>query len=68
MQRSKLRVGTECPAMSTYAPLCHYGYSPGRPSYTICGKDRAYVMITFFPKRVTCPACIDEVQGMEGVR
>jgi hypothetical protein len=51
--------------MTDYIPVLHYGYAPGRPGYTVCGKDKTYVGITFFPKKVTCVACVEEVSSME---
>jgi hypothetical protein len=51
--------------MTDYTPLRHYGYAPGRPGYTLCGKDKTYVGITFFPEKVTCRACVEELRHME---
>ncbi len=51
----------------SHEPPLHYGYSPERSGYTACGEVKTYVRITWFPAKVTCPVCIEEVRAMEFV-
>jgi hypothetical protein len=39
----------------------HYGKSLYRPDLTACGKQKADVVVTFFPEKVTCDVCIEEL-------
>ena len=40
----------------------HYGKSLYRPHYTACGKWKSEVVVTFFPEKVTCEVCIEELK------
>lgn len=40
----------------------HYGKSLYRPDLTACGKPKCDVVVTFFPEKVTCDVCIEELK------
>ncbi len=48
--------------MTSDQPSTHYGRSLYRSDFTACGKEKALVVITFDPDKVTCGVCIEELK------